>query len=54
MNSSKSFALIGLTREELSYAQLFITVLRYGPDDEMETILNSLQDEVNPWSETAS
>lgn len=44
MNSTKSCAMIGLTREELSYAQLFIKVLRHGPDDEMATILKSLQD----------
>jgi hypothetical protein len=44
MNSSKSFALIGLNREELSYAQLFIAVLRDGPDDEMAGIVASLQE----------
>ena len=44
MNSTKSCAIIGLTRKELSYAQLFINLLRHGPDDEMATILNSLQE----------
>ena len=44
MTSTKSFAIIGLCREELGYAQLFITVLRHGPDDEMTDILAPLQE----------
>ena len=44
MTSTKSFAIIGLCREELSYAQLFITVLRHGPDDEMASILTALRE----------
>jgi hypothetical protein len=44
MNSTKSFAIIGLNRQELSYAQFFIDVLRNGPDDEMTSILTSLHE----------